>query len=246
MPDLNDPASWHDGLLGKFLQMPLYDIGMTALLVSEAEALALLADVLERHDTATMLRERCENMRALMRQHLWHDGLGIYSNKFSGNDSFYPRISPTSFFPLFARAPTDDQATRMMQNWLMNATRFCISPNGDGAGNTDDCYWGLPSISADDPAGVLEGDLGYWRGFVWGPLSILTYWSLQEYDHVPEVRQGREAMVKQLGRMQRKVWDSHRHICENFTPHKGKPGAHGGNDDSSDCTGGKFYHVSGG
>ena len=27
-----------------------------------------------------------------------------------------------------------------------------------------------------------------------------------------------------------------------FTPHKGKPGAHGGNDDSTDCTGGKFYH----
>ena len=40
-------------------------------------------------------------------------------------------------------------------------------------------------------------------------------------------------------------WTVHRHVCENFTPHKGtdeSPSHHGGNDDSQDCTGGKFYH----
>ena len=44
----------------------------------------------------------------------------------------------------------------------MNSSRFCLSPSGDFAGNTDDCYWGLPSISADDPA---FPQLGYWRGY---------------------------------------------------------------------------------
>ena len=83
------------------------------------------------------------------------------------------------------------------------------------------CYWGLPSISADDGAGVMTNHLGYWRGFVWGPLSILTFWSLQEYDHVPEVRQGRKMMVDQLSAMMRRVWSANRHVCENFTPHKG-------------------------
>jgi hypothetical protein len=28
-------------------------------------------------------------------------------------------------------------------------------------------------------------------------------------------------MVKQLSAMLRRVWDSNRHVCENFTPHKG-------------------------
>ena len=28
------------------------------------------------------------------------------------------------------------------------------------------CYWGLPSISADDGAGVMTNHLGYWLGFV--------------------------------------------------------------------------------
>jgi hypothetical protein len=44
------------------------------------------------------------------------------------------------------------------------------------------CYWGLPSISADDPA---FPKLGYWRGYVWGPMVQLTYWGLQNYQHVP-------------------------------------------------------------
>ena len=62
------------------------------------------------------------------------------------------------------------------------------------------------------------------------------------YDHVPEVQHGRRMMVKQLSAMMQRVWNAKRHICENFTPHKGKDDAHGGNDDSTDCTGGKFYH----
>ena len=245
MCDLNAPGCIQDGLVGSFVQMPLYDIGMTSLLVSEAQSLAVLATALGRTETAAMLNARCEAMRANMRTNLWHDSLGIYANKFSGNGSFYPRIGPTSFFSLFARAPTDDQAKRMMAEWLHSPTRFCVSPTGDMKGNNDFCYWGLPSISADDAAGVLKNDLGYWRGFVWGPLSILTYWSLQEYDHVVEVSHGRKMMVNQLAAMMRRVWSANRHVCENFTPHKGtdeSPSHHGGNDDSQDCTGGKFYH----
>lgn len=212
MDDLNAPGTIMNGLVGPFLQMPLYDVGMTSLMVSEAESLIELAVVLGRIDTATMLRKRCDNIRALMQTHLWNEALGIYSNKFSNNGSFYPRISPTSFWPLFARAPNETQAKRMMAEWLHSPTRFCISPNGDFTGNNEMCYWGLPSISADDAAGVLKNDLGYWRGFVWGPLSILTFWSLQEYDHVPEVQHGRRMMVKQLSAMMQRVWNSHRHM----------------------------------
>jgi hypothetical protein len=180
MDDLNKPGTIMDGLVGGYVQMPLYDVGMTSLLVSEAEALVELAVILGRNETATMLRKRCADMRVLVQAHLWNEQLGIYANKFSGNSSFYPRISPTSFWPLFARAANESQAKRMMAEWLHSPTRFCVSKTGDMAGNNDMCYWGLPSISADDGAGVMTNHLGYWRGFVWGPLSILTYWSLQE------------------------------------------------------------------
>ena len=40
----------------------------------------------------------------------------------------------------------------MMTEWLHDKERFCVAKDGDFAGNTDTCYWGLPSIQASDPA----------------------------------------------------------------------------------------------
>jgi putative isomerase len=73
---------------------------------------------------------------------------------------FSTKISPTSFYPLMANASTDAQATAMVTHWLTNKSRFCINPNYETE-NEGRCYWGLPSISADDPT---FPPLGYWRG----------------------------------------------------------------------------------
>ena len=43
---------------------------------------------------------------------------------------------------------------------------------------------------------------------------------LQNYDHVPQVRAARKAMCKQLAGLMMSQWDQHRHICENYNPHK--------------------------
>ena len=71
-----------------------------------------------------------------------------------------------------------------MRGWLLNASRFCVSPTANFSDNNASCYWGLPSISADD---VAFPKLGYWRGYVWGPMSLLTYWGLSHpaYAHLP-------------------------------------------------------------
>eukprot|EP01052_Picozoa_sp_SAG31_P000967 SAG31_NODE_30_length_32545_cov_9.378999_30_plen_802_part_00 len=220
-----------DGLVGDYMQMELYDVGMSSLVASEAASLAVLASVIGRDQEAMMLNRRAGHLRSLIGQHLWDEELGIYANKFSRNGSFYRRISPTSFFPLLANAATDEQAQTIVNNWLHSPGRFCIAYDGDFANNSDNCYWGLPSIVASDPAYDWTKS-GPWRGNVWGPLALLTYWSLQEYDHLPTVRAGRQAMVRQLSAMAANVWLRHRHICERFSPHR----------NVSDCTGGKFYH----
>jgi hypothetical protein len=64
----------------------------------------------------------------------------------------------------------------------------------------------------------------------------LTYWSLQEYDHVPAVKSGRKAMCKQMTALMLSQWQGHRHICENYSPHKTA------DDHKGDCSGTKFYH----
>ena len=150
----------------------------------------------------------------------------------------------------------------MIEQWLFNKDRFCIAQEGDFSGLNDTCYWGLPSIQASDPA---FPPLGYWRGYVWGPMAQLTYllrttsvdisslslsvsrslflpsllpllllplslsvsvsasvhffachictgrsryWGLKNYDHVPSVRKGRKALVKQMGSLMMSQWVS--------------------------------------
>jgi hypothetical protein len=148
-------------------------------------------------------------MRALITTELWDPVGQVFTNR-RPNGSFYSRISPTSFYPLLANASTDVQAEAMVEHWLTNKTRFCINPKYQTE-NTDTCYWGLPSISADDPA---FPPLGYWRGYVWGPMAQLTYWSLQKYDHLPTVRSARKAMCAQMTAMFLNQWHLHAHICE--------------------------------
>ena len=64
----------------------------------------------------------------------------------------------------------------------------------------------------------------------------LTYWSLQYYDHVPSVRSGRKALCKQMTALMLSQWQTHRHICENFSPHKTA------DDHAGDCSGTKYAH----
>jgi len=229
--DFFDKTVWQDGSYAVG-QMQMYDVGMASMFVADAEALSQLAIALNRTSEAKMLSARAQKQRALISKHLWDEQGGIFTNLF-WNNSFYRRISPTSFYALMARAATDEQAESMINNWLLSPDHFCVSPTGDFSGNHDDCYWGLPSIQRADPA---FPHLGYWRGYVWGPMAQLTYWSLLEYDHVPAVRKGRKALCKQMADLMLWQWTKNRHICENYSPHKTADDHHG------DCSGTKFYH----
>ena len=128
-------------------------------------------------------------------------------------------------------------------HWLTNESRFCVAPSearvhahlAAAAARRARCAWGLPSISADDPA--FRAHRGaYWRGLVWGPMTLLTYWGLRRYDHLPEVRAARLALVAQHRALFLSVWRRHAHICENYSPARATAR------DGDDCTGMNFYH----
>ena len=206
--------------------MQLADVGMSSMVVQEAEALAELAAVVNRTADAARVLQRANATRAALAA-LWDERDGVFTNLFA-NGTFYRRRSPTSFYALMAGAASDAQAERMVAGWLTNGSRFCVNPSFPD-GSSDDCYWGLPSISADDPA---FPPLGYWRGYVWGPMAQLTYWSLQAYDHLDSVNVARKALCNQMTQMFLNMWDKKGHVCENFSPHK----------DADECTGDHFYH----
>ena len=85
--------------------------------------------------------------------------------------------------------------------------------------------------------------MGYWRGYVWGPQIQLTYWALANprYANVTEVRAARRAMVAQAAALEREVWRTSGHLCENYCPGNSSqsgPIAPG----QAACCGGNMYH----
>ena len=209
-------------------QMQAYDIGMSSLFTAEAASLAILARAVNRSDDAAALEAQAAEMRSLIASTLWDEDAGTFKNFITSNSTLSTRVSPTSFYALLARAATDAQAARVATEWAMNATRFCLSASWP-EGVLPNCYWGLPSISADDPAFAA---LGYWRGYVWGPMAQLTWWSFSEYTHVPEVATARAALAKQMQATFITQFRLNRHVCENFSPKEG----------ATECTGSRFYH----
>lgn len=214
-----DNASYH--------LMEMYDVGFSSLVAREAQALAsLIAVVGGSESLGERVARFAQAVSTAVVAHLWDADSGVFCNRML-NASFHNRISPTSFYPLLTSAPTLVQVETVCTAWLLNATRFCLSAEWP-LHQTNTCYWGLPSISADDPA---FPPLGYWRGYVWGPMAVLTYLGLSRYD-TPGSVAARSALVTQMRETGLHMWREHRHICENFSPHR----------NATDCTGSWFYH----
>ena len=201
--------------------MNLYDVGFSSLVAQEAYSLATLAKEIGRPIEEAEFRARGDALAASIGEHLFDPDLGIFTNKFR-NGTASQRVGPTSFYPLLTKKPSAEQARSMVTDWLMSAEHFCIG------NRTDECFWGMPSIQASDPA----FSLGYWRGLVWGPLNMLVFWSLESYaDTVPVVALAKSTMAEQLSSMMMQQWRQHSHVCENNSPHRA----------STACTGDNFY-----
>ena len=165
--------------------MQLYDVGMASMHAMDSQSLATLALAIGRTQEAAVLQHRALEMQSLIEKYLWDEELGIYVNRMP-DGRFYRRVSPTSFYALQTAGPSDSRVDNMAKNWLLSPKHFCISPGGNFSGNSDACYWGLPSIEASDAAFPA---LGYWRGYVWGPMAQLTYWGLQVVIHITQQRE---------------------------------------------------------
>ena len=59
-------------------------------------------------------------------RYLWDEEAQIYANKFV-NNTFYRRISPTSFYALQTSAANDTQAAAMIEKWLLSPEHFCVA-----------------------------------------------------------------------------------------------------------------------
>ena len=194
-------------------QLKLADVGLTAMYVMDCDALADIADELDRKADSRELRARAEKYRKNLAG-LWSEKGGVYLNKRLDTAEFSNVLSPTVFYPLLAKAPTREQAERMIKEHFYNPAEFW----GE---------WIIPTATRNHTA---YKDNDYWRGRIWAPLNFLVYMGMRNYP----VEQARQDLVAKSAKLLRKSWLEHGYVCENYNADTGV----GDDVQSSD----RFYH----
>ena len=168
--------------------MSLTDVGLVALHIADAEALAAIADVLG--EPADRLRAEVTEGRQAA-EVLWDND--TYRNLHEdGTHDIH--VSPTLLYPLLAGLPDPDRAKNLAARLLRPE---CLG--GDPP---------LPSVARDDPGYAAT----YWRGRIWAPMAFLAIEGLRRYDLTEHTR----PITDSLLRLFLSEWDSHSHVRENY------------------------------
>jgi hypothetical protein len=192
------------------------DVGLMSIYIADCDALATIAETLDKPVDAKELRERGERYRAKLAT-LWSNKNGIFLNMDLRTRQFSTRLSPTLFYPLLAHAATADQATQMVEEHLLNPKEFWGQ-------------WVIPSLARDDPAFKEQN---YWKGRIWGPMNYLVYLGLCNYDG-REIDEARRELAQKSFELFSKEWTEKRHVHENYNAITGN------GDDMTNSD--KFYH----
>jgi putative isomerase len=194
-------------------KLQMADVGLMSEYTADCEALAEIAAQLGKTVEEKELRARAKFYRASLAT-LWDKSSGMFLNKDLRTGTLSPRVSPTNFYALLARAATPEQAQRMIHEHLLNPNELW----GD---------WVIPSTPRNDPA---FKDQNYWRGRIWGPMNYLVYLGLRNYDQP----QARKELAQKSMKLFEKEWTANGHVHENYNA------IIGAGDDVSSSD--RFYH----
>jgi len=189
------------------------DVGLMSFYILDCRSLSEIASVLGKTEIVEELTERAETYSEKL-ETLWNEEFGLYLNKDLVKGEFSYRLSPTLFYPLLVKVPSQEQAERMIHEHFYNPEEF----------------WGeyiIPSIARNDAA---YPDNIYWRGRIWAPLNFLVYLGIRNYD-LPDAESD---MVEKSSKLLLKSWLGERHVYENYSAETGRGDDAGMSD--------KFYH----
>lgn len=209
-----DNTPMYDGVVFDTIThlLPMADVGLMGLYIGDCHALAEMAALLDRKDARMELLARAEKYNRKLSA-MWSEEKGIYLNYDLVKNQPSTRISPTNFYPLIGKTPTQQQAERMMKEHFYNPDEF----------------WGeyiIPSISRNDTAYTGKD---YWRGSIWAPMNFLVYWGMRNYD----LPQARTDLAQKSANLLLGEWNRYAWVRENYHAETGTfPG------DRSD----HFYH----
>jgi len=130
-------------------------IDATAHVYQMCDLAARWAQVLGRD--ARPWRARADRLAAFMRERLWDERSGFFYDIWAVENPVMRRQAFEGIWPLIVGAATPQQATRVIDEWLLNSKRF-FTPHP------------IASIGVSDP----KFELRLWRGPTW---NSMTYWA---------------------------------------------------------------------
>lgn len=182
--------------------MELNPVDLNSLYLLDCDALSDIARILGKNDDSKEIDQRAAQIRTNF-DILWNDSAGIYCNYRIDTKKLFSRYTPTSFYPLLAGVPAQQQAKRMIDEHYFNPKEFY----GD---------WVIPSVTRNDPA---FPENNYLKGRTWPPLNFLVYLGMRKYD----LSEARKDLVEKSKRLLLKEWleKGHIHECYNSTTGEG-------------------------
>ncbi|MET9552207.1 trehalase family glycosidase [Streptomyces sp. NPDC006645] len=173
--------------------MDLADVGLNALHIADAEALAAIADILGEPATAGRLRAEAATARTVCDRLLWDTEAGGYRN-LTATGVHDPHVSPTMLYALLAGLPDPGRAAGTAAELLRPEALGGVRP--------------LPSVARNDPGFAAT----YWRGRIWAPMAYLAVRGLRRYELTGLSR----PVVGALLRLFLDEWREHGHVRENY------------------------------
>ncbi len=198
---LDNSPMWEDVSMvkvGDFELMNLADVGLNSMYVMDCQYLAKIAKELGKTVDEKELLKRAETFSKQVLK-LWSENDGIFLNKFTDSEKFSERLSPTLFYPMIAGIPTKAQSDRMLKEHYFNTAEFYGK-------------YIIPSCPRNDKS----YDNQYWRGAIWGPMNLLVYLGLKNYD----TKAASELASKSYD-MYLKAWSTHHLVIENMNSEVG-------------------------
>lgn len=195
--------------------MCLADVGLTGLYIMDCRMLAELAEIVHREEAQAELTDRRRLCEAGLQQ-LWCEEAGIFLNRRTDTGEFSRRLSPTSFYALFADGLTQRQIEGTVRHFY-NPEEFFGT-------------YMLPTIARNDAA---YPEQNYWRGRIWAPTNFLVYLAMRCQGLLKECSHLAGASVELL----MGEWKAHGHVHENYNGDTGE-GCDVANSDP-------FYHWGG-
>ncbi|MGW1801607.1 MGH1-like glycoside hydrolase domain-containing protein [Streptomyces sp. NPDC001984] len=173
--------------------MDLADVGLNALHIADAEALAEIADILGERATADRLRAEAATAKAVADRLLWDGERGGYRN-LTAAGAHDPHVSPTMLYALLGGLPDAGRAAAVAADLLRPEALGGVRP--------------LPSVARNDPGFAAT----YWRGRIWAPMAYLAVRGLRRY----ELTELSRPVVGALLRLFLDEWREYGHVRENY------------------------------